>query len=132
MEKSMVNNFSLLAYSAIMLAVSACCDQNTTPQVVKYPHIERVFMHDPGQYSFLYKDESNGQLISVSRRVFGSQSEHRAKYILIPDVKKDDFCWAEIDMGNYLTTIHIHDASEIIGGGWNHGKFGSGSTAPIE
>lgn len=131
MKTNMVNNLSLLAASAIMLTISAGCDQNNTPQIVKYPHVERVFMHDPGCYSFLYKDETSGQLYSISKNTFRS-SEYRARYKLIPDVKKEDFCWAEVDMNNYIITIHIHDASEVSGGGWNHGKFGSGSTTPIE
>lgn len=130
MQTNMTNNLSLLAASAIMLTVSACCDQNNTPKIVKYPHVERVFMHDPGQYSFLYKDEVSGQLYPISKNTFGG-SEYRAKYHLIPDVKKEDFCWAEVDMSNYVITIHIHDVSEVSGAGWNHGKFGSGSTTVV-
>lgn len=29
-------------------------------------------------------------------------------------------------------SIHIHDVDDITGGGWNHGKFGSGSTTRID
>jgi len=130
-----MNNFhnKLVSIFALvmMFTLLSCCDQKNTPNIVKYPRVERVFMHDPGEYSFLYKDESSGQLISINKNIFKAKA-YSAKYVLIPDVNNDDFCWAEVDMNNSIITIHIHDSSEIAGGGWNHGKFGSGSTTPIE
>ena len=133
--KSFINltaiTVSVMAFIVSAITLSGCCDRRTVPHIVKYSHIERVFMHDPGQYSFLYRDESSNQLLSVSGKIFGSDT-YRAKSFLVADVKKEDFCWAEVDMNNYTITIHIHNASEISGGGWNHGKFGSGSTSPVD
>ena len=133
--KSFINltaiTVSVMAFVVSAITLSGCCDRNVTPQIVKYPHVERVFMHDPGQYSFLYRDESSNQLLSVSSRIFGGDN-YKAKSFLVADVKKEDFCWAEVDMNNYTITIHIHNASEISGGGWNHGKFGSSSTSSID
>jgi hypothetical protein len=32
----------------------------------------------------------------------------------------------------YHLTIHLHSPAEINGAGWNHGKFGSGTTTVVE
>lgn len=122
-------NIAMLIAVGSLLLISSCCDvKKPLPTPIKYSSIERVFMHDPGVYSFLYKDEATNELISVNT----VGKNHYWRYHVYTDVKPEDFCWAEVDETKSVTSIHVHSSSEIMGGGWNHGKFGSGSTTPVE
>ena len=58
---------------------------------------------------------------------------------IITDVSADKKMWV-LTRGYYAgrdpvyeyVEIHIHAAKDVNGGGWNHGKFGSGQTNVIE
>lgn len=59
----------------------------------------------------------------------------------VADVPTNEKMWVEIraKCGSSFSadcfermTIHIHTPKEVEGGGWNHGKFGSGNTSVIK
>jgi len=94
-----------------------------TPQHYKVNNIVRVFMHDPGKYSLMVRED--GQLKSLP---FHGHSNY---FYVYEDVPSGEPMWADVDKtsnGVKTITLHVHDEKDIQGGGWDHGKFGSGQT----
>lgn len=113
----------------LSLLVVGCADKKVGERVIE---IERVFMNEPGVYSFMYK--ADGQLV-----LRGGDSYTRWLYTLIDDVPPDKPMWVKIeewdrfiDPNFFKYEIHIHAASDVEGGGWNHGKHGQGTTVVVQ
>lgn len=89
--------------------------------------IERVFMHQIGDYTVFVKEGSRlvpKSLWNRCERRFGSQ------ITLVADVPVGEPMYLVRKDGNYY--IHIHSADEVNGGEWNKGKFGKGTTTVVE
>ncbi|MEK7631157.1 MAG: hypothetical protein AAB417_03980 [Patescibacteria group bacterium] len=96
----------------------------------EYANIQRVFMHEPGKYSFAVLNE-DGALDTVDLR-----SSLRTR--VFTDVVRGEPMYARIMYPKKDTTrvwyaeIHVHDAQSINPAGWDHGKLGRGQTVAIE
>jgi len=98
-------------------------------------NIERVLMHEPGEYTFFYTNPQDPKEL-LSFRV-----ESIRKLKIFQDVSSEEKSWLTIVSrggceyscyGVESLEIHLHFAEEINGAGWNHGKFGRGQTTVIE
>lgn len=101
----------------------------------KVENIARIFMHEPGVYSFLIADK-DGILHPTDNYRYSPE------HVKMPsDVPKGKLKWAREyyaldprwpqNPTRYLE-IHIHSEKDIEGGGYNHGKFGRGQTSVVE
>ena len=95
-------------FFVVVFAISKITSSPKTP-VEKTYNVERVFLHEPGVYSYLIK-EPDGRLISP-RPLSWSRS-----FVIIADVPPKQPMWVREVLnpaGETTTTIHLHDASEI-------------------
>jgi hypothetical protein len=97
--------------------------------VDKNLEVESVFYHERGHYSFFAK----GVDLQLVPYDYGS-----AAVRLYMDVPEGHPMWIHVEQQNdpwYGTAtqlqIHIYSAGDIAGAGWDHGKFGSGTTTRI-
>ena len=130
-------NFKTTIISTIMVAfialfivfIPGCKDEVKT---WKYPVVAKVFMHNPGEYSFLYEEGNELKPFSISDNGI-------LIYKIVTDAEIGSPMWAEVKQiipttgrDTYHLTIHIHKPSEINGGGWDNGKFGKGRQVEVE
>ncbi len=125
MRKSLL----LLLLLTVLVFLLSC----SAPFERKIDNIARVFWHEGHNYSFYVQQEGISEIKIIEfYRIW--------KVKIIADVPADKKMWAHIkgasggcDGLQYeYAEIHIHTAKDISGGGWNHGKFGSGQTHVIE
>lgn len=95
--------------------------------------VEAVFMHRPGDYSFLVQ-KGNNRLEEFKIYAWN------ANPVLYKDVPNDEKCWVAYEIwdvpfrGNEVKKyeIHLHSPNDINGAGWNFGKGGFGQTIKLE
>ncbi len=126
---------SILAFIIIFVVV-VYSDTQDRPSIYMEPErleLEQVMEHESKHYSVKYKAENN-ELIEIN---FGRQNN---SVKIIADVPEGEPIWGLINRGktprgdvHYLGgEIHVHSGRDINGGGWDHGKYGSGQTVPVE
>ncbi len=112
----------------LLFCLLICLGCETKKNSEQITQVERVFMNEPGVYSFMYRD--SGQL-----KVFGGTSWYQ--YNVYEDVLPGKPMWVKTEQwtveGNPTVKyeIHVHFVGDIEGGGWNHGKNGSGTTTVV-
>jgi hypothetical protein len=116
-------------FIGICLFCLSSCDNG--PKQEKIENVVRIFMHEPGHYSLMI--QLSGSISATMRTVNLSGCE--PKFIM--DAPKDGEMWVYIEYPRLendnrgIADFHIHSENDIDGGGWNHGKFGSGQTQVI-
>ncbi len=118
--------------------ISGCASQ---PFEERVDDVVRVFWHERGRYSFHIQKDSSSEI-----EVYPADS---GTIKIIADVPTDQKMWMYVrgySDGGWSCTgyngehhgrcygvfeIHVHSEQDIEGGGWNHGKFGSGNTVVI-
>ncbi len=100
--------------------------------------IVRVFWHEQRHYSF-YIQKEGSQEINIKEIDVVYNYDKSVK--IFSDVPAGNKMWAKIKESrgrtgfNYYTVyleIHLHSVKDVEGGGWNHGKFGSGQTQVVQ
>jgi hypothetical protein len=89
-------------------------------------------MHETYHYSVMLEADQTGINKVIDLPV--------GDYTLVSDVPEGNSPWvyikstthAPVGDRSHCIWIHIHNAQNIEGAGWNHGKFGSGNTIPIQ
>lgn len=139
-EKSLQNgsvgmNKILWTISGIGVITLLCWGLQRAPlpeeRVVKIVNIDRIMLHTTTKYSFLVDGfwQTHG---------IHDVDQMRVQFLFdVPDDKKD---WVEIyqnklflgDWKNDYMVIHVHNAGDIYGGDWDHGKFGKGQNVVID
>jgi hypothetical protein len=114
-----------------LLSLPGCWTQKDF-SVERYRNVERILMHEPNKYSFIFKYDEAKEYSLVTVNVWGVPK-------IIPDVTNGEKCWVEVgapwvqnESFRISLTIHVHSAADINGAGWNHGKFGRGQTTVVE
>lgn len=109
----------------LYLLLTGCEDweDHTKPKTI----IQSVYYHEKGRYSVSVMESNRLKMVNVPG------------VVLIVD-KDTDHLWYECDykrnswngqtVGNCY--IHIRSVNDINTAGWNHGKFGSGTTIRIQ
>ena len=101
----------------------------------KIENVVRVFMHEPGNYSFLVEDKKSEKLVLMSYYTYNQEEVD-----LVTDVPANQKMWATVSWekrgdGSIFfkeIVIHLHSANDVEGGAWNHGKHGRGTTHVLE
>jgi hypothetical protein len=108
--------------AAIAILASGCAQKYN---IKKQDNILRVFMHEPNDYSIMYKQIDELKTIRIGRaRVMAD----------VPEGKPMWAKWLEADDSHHNkceAEIHIHSPKDIDGGAWNHGKRGRGQTVVL-
>jgi len=142
-------SFVILVLSFLTISLVGCSTgvaEKIEPTTVS--GITRVFMHEPGHFTFLvkhadgkkvgqlrvetYRDYTNivedleeNQSISVEY----SCGSHRNEFYQCKSIPPNFSNW---NVRAMKLTIHLHSVKEMDGAGWNHGKFGSGQTVVVQ
>ena len=96
--------------------------------------IEGVFFHENQRYSVITKDSNNLKIVSIPTY------NRSLPKLIFTDVGPNENMWYSCSyQWNSFTgdvkgdcEIHIRNTKDIVGGSWNHGKFGQGSTIRID
>jgi len=115
---------------AVGLTLSGCSPKIT--EVAAEEFVEAVYFHEVNSYSVGVQYGDEYKIVKLPYYI---------PVILKTDVPEGHKSWYECD---YLMstwsghvrdsggcTIHMHSANDLLTGGWNHGKFGSGQTTKI-
>ena len=111
--------FVLLGLCLIFLSVG--CREHSEKIV---GNIQAIFYHEKGSYTLV----TNGERSQLVMTTF-----YGAKVTIFRDIPQNRDPWALVqkDGGEERVEIHIRSIDDINGAGWNHGKFGSGTTVKI-
>lgn len=115
----------------LITTLSGCAMERMTQERVV--EIQRVYMNEPGVYSFMYKNDNQ-------IGVFGGGSTPYYHYSIFDDVSEGKPMWVKIIQGVYPSgyvdevryEAHIHSVKEVEGGGWDHGKSGRGTNVVVQ
>ena len=131
--------------------VAGCGDglRPVSPTVVS--GITRVFMHEPGRFTFIVQHAEADTLTKLGQLRI---QVYRNYVTMLEDLKDDEPIRIEYSCGTRHNnprqckpipvgfsnwnlhasqlTIHLHSAQELDGGGWNHGKHGRGQTVVVQ
>jgi hypothetical protein len=115
---------ALIGLAATALVLGGC-DNPKTSRLTPV----RVFMHQPGTYSFLAQKPDSKELVAYGIFYYNCK--------IIVDVPDGEPMWAEVTEGyanqsENSCIIHIHSLTDINGAEWRSGKNSTSSTIPIE
>jgi len=118
-------------------------------------NVVRVFMNDPNEYTFFINQPESHELIVKNFSVRDVRNQGDSTLIasrevkVFADVPSEKKMWVLVKKVNHIYTrmlssqivwqypivysleLHIHSEKEVEGGGWNHGKSGSGITQVV-
>lgn len=113
-------------------------EPNAHRTVERIDHVVAVVLHEPGRYSVITENPTTKLEGSWGETTSSTHVE------LYADIPTDEYGWAEYRTRSYrpwlrresyhipnapeTLIVHYHGVSDLRGGGWNHGKFGSGQT----
>lgn len=134
----MVKKSSGAAFSVILaLLIAGCSFGQMTDE--RIDDVARVFWHEGHRYSILVETGDNTyRTVSLPHYpcAWGTGAVS-----VVSDVPTNEKMWVElrVERGSNFSAdcfekiaIHVHSPKEVEGGGWNHGKFGTGTTSVIE
>jgi hypothetical protein len=97
--------------------------------------IVSVWKHEVGYYSVSFMD--GNKIVDNGFKIYNGNYYLLETTTLIADVPEGSNMWYEaiylssIDGGSVVVTIHVRSMDDVHGAGWNHGKFGKGSTERV-
>ena len=90
----------------------------------KTSEIKAAYMHEAGRYSIMVQDANTLSLVKLGYATIKT------------DVTAGSNIWYEATYNGMNecveSTIHLHSVDDLNTAGWNHGKFGSGTTHRID
>lgn len=146
-------------FGLLVAVICSACGRDLTGEKVVVKNVVRIFMHEPLRYSFLVQENETNvlNLVSLPHDIkigkepieisdvplcaANGNSLYRIQNVkFVADVPDGEFMWATAMLSGrtdmhpsvHLLEIHIHSPNDIDGAGWNHGKFGSGSTQVVK
>lgn len=129
----------LVLVAIIVIFTSVGCSDGPRENVV-IENVVRVLYHEYNRYTFFTQPGGINSEIFKKTVDFGQYNNEDEKIHILPDVEAGRKNW--VRYGFYISgsgswtlidaEIHIHSEKDIEGGGWNHGKFGSGATSVID
>ena len=124
--------FTSLIILVIVVCIIECHKPEGFDESEHMVYVDRVFMGEPNDYTFITAHEDKTTTVW---RV----SSYFAEFKMFYDVPKNERMyvkykkeWKDGGPKYKYVHIHIHEMKDVEGGGWNHGKFGSGRTQAIE
>jgi len=133
----MRNTFIVVVFVIVMVIVSVFGCRERIIEERQINNVVRVFWHENEKYSVHVREGGSPDIRLVTLPQYMCVS---AKPRLLADVSPKDRMWVRyILITNGLAPdclkvleIHIRSEADIEGGGWNHGKFGSGQISVIQ
>ena len=121
----MRKNISVGLVLCLIVLFTGCNNIHTDKKI---ENVQAVFYHEPG--NTLLVNGKGAELKTITFR--------DAEITLFKDVPQGSTVWARVQRDgddfngiDERVEIHIHSVDDINGAGWNHGKFGSGTTTKI-
>ena len=124
----------LLAIALSTFLLAGCGNGKPLDPPKTYPNIEAVWFHENDNYSFTILE--NGKFKNIGVNSFYPFGGGRSA--VFPDLKPGEPMWARVSQAKcngdieINIEIHVHSIKDLQPAGWNHGKFGSGTTSKIE
>lgn len=125
--------FSAASFLLIVLLVG-CFNKKPNSPDEEIRDVVRVFMHEPNHFSVLVRANGAKEGTFIDLHWISS-----TQYFF--DVPAGQPMWVEKkDITQYPNgsatigriALHLHSPQDINGAGWDHGKFGRGSTQVVE
>jgi len=124
--------FAVILSLVLPVFLIGCADKPGEEIIVR--NIVRVFWHEYNRYSVMTREPGSREIKTVNF------ARYARKVVIIADVRPYESMWArvipikgkDLDYWVELVEIHIRTEKDVEGGGWNHGKHGSGSTHVIQ
>ena len=124
--------FSGIIAFVIIMIIHDCHKPEGFDESERLVYVDKVFMGEPHDYTFITAHEDKTTTVWRVKSYF-------TDFQIFYDVPKNERMYVKYrkewkDGGsNYkYLYIHIHEMKDIEGGGWNHGKFGTGRTQLVE
>jgi hypothetical protein len=122
----------------VLLMILVGCGKDGPDKEVIIKDVVRIFYHEEDKYTFMIQEEGSQEIISLTV-YFRFYSSNKRLHI-ITDVEPCQKMWVKYtsyysrNLGEVTKNaeIHIHSSQDISGGGWDHGKFGSGTTSVLQ
>lgn len=131
--KNLIVAFFMMTVSLVFLGCSSRLEEKRIDNVV------RVFWHENTKYSVIVRKHGSAEIETFVLKESMCGDNPRGKVRIVADVPLGNTMWVRyVTNFNWnldcleVLEIHVHSEKDIIGGGWNHGKFGSGQTVVIE
>jgi hypothetical protein len=126
--------FGIAFVLVALVCVASCSPQRVdTTKDKKIEHVVRVFMREPTKYSIMARVPGTPRLEMLPLE--SNVSDIYCKFNFFADVPAGDEMWVLVhfnDNDNPLSfDIHLRSENDVEGGGWNHGKLGSGTTQVV-
>ncbi|MDO8622474.1 MAG: hypothetical protein Q7R80_04550 [bacterium] len=139
-----MRTFRTIVIALATFASTGCEDKKQS--TLRIDHVVRVFMHEPHRYTLLAQHAESKELIPYEFTVYRFEYKDSAGKLLErcgihlkTDAARGEPMWATSDRWGHqppgndcVLTIHLHDPTEVEGGGWDHGKHGRGTTQVVE
>ena len=113
---------------AVLIMVQGCGGEKVVLEERTLENVQAVFYHEQSRYTVLVREGEN-RLVPLSYRttrvdIFDDVPATHAMWAYVVTVVEDGVESSEL-------SIHVHSVHDINGAGWNHGKFGTGTTVRI-
>lgn len=139
-----MRTFRTIVIAGFALASLGCADRKQGE--LRIDNVVRVFMHEPHRYTLFAQWQESKELVPYEFTVYSFEHRDSHGNVLArcgihirTDVARGEPMWATSERwgssspGNdCVLTIHLHDPTEVEGGGWDHGKHGRGTTQVVE
>lgn len=132
----LIGLLTLLLFCVVGYAIANIAEPDLTVHKEEIKNISRIFMHENCKYTFFISD-GNLETMKTFHIHHGGTSNVR----IVRDVESDKPMWAVLeyhdkwnrgDKDYFKAEFHIRTVDDINGAGWNHGKFGRGTTNVLE
>ena len=122
----------LVVVLLFLVLMCRCGENKHTP--FQYTNIQAVYYHERCWYSFAWSD-TNANNAEIQILSFNGYNTIVKIYADVPPTNSMWIAGDMIEKGGgrvrYDYNIHIHNVNDINTAGWNHGKFGTGTTTRI-
>lgn len=120
-----------------ILILAGCAGPRPPARDRTIQNVVRVLMHERGRYTIFSEPKTgNEPLVEENFYIL-------SRVPIFKDVPPGGAMWAKVhteysyDLFDYVPQdtkleIHVHGPEDINGAGWNHGKFGRGTTTVIQ
>lgn len=122
----------IIALLLLSLLLQGCSDKR---EHFKYDNIQAVYYHEGNSYSFAQLDTKSTNTEVKILQLGGFFTTVK----IYADAAPSNSMWIEGDLveeggggHHYEYEIHIHNVDDINTGGWDHGKFGRGTTTRLQ
>ncbi len=127
---------ALFLLGCLPLFLPGCMDCGVSPITHRIDNVERVLMHEPYHFTFIVR---NGD--EMGQRTVRGWRDTSVTYV--DDVPKGQTMYVDVTEKVYQDVdhcakqvehmeIHIHSFKDVVGAGWDHGKFGKGRTEVVQ